>query len=90
MNAESEIAYIAGVFLRDFGSVPGSQFSKNLNNAAAYAWLDGINSNRRHETSPVRQLGHRPSWTPTRFAAAVRSAAEDSRRSREQSVPVSK
>jgi hypothetical protein len=40
-------------------------------NAAAYGSLDGVNSNRRQKTSPVRQLCPRPSWTPTRFALAV-------------------
>ena len=70
-------------------SVPsrGSQFSKKFQ-VRPTAFPDSSALIRTPtETSPVRQLGPGPSWTPTRFAAAVRSAAEDSRRSREQSVP---
>ena len=39
------------------GSNPsrGANFQKNLNYAAAYGPLDGVNSNRRHKTSPVRR-----------------------------------
>ena len=41
------------------------------------------------KSTSSRQLDPWPSWTPTRFASANRGAAEDSRRSREQSVPES-
>jgi hypothetical protein len=65
----------------DFGrfvSVLGSQFSKNLNDAAAHGPLVGVNSNRRHETRPVRRQ---------RRAAAMAIAHRATRRAKGPQAP---